>query len=54
VVLVAAAEVDAAWPLLEAPWSSLRKLGPEPTTGVAKFNGLGKVLLSLPRKFQSG
>jgi hypothetical protein len=34
--------------------SSLRKLGPEPTTGVAKFNGLGSVLLSPPRKFQSG
>lgn len=34
--------------------SSLRKLGPEPTTGVAKFSGLGSVLLSLPRKFHSG
>jgi hypothetical protein len=34
--------------------SSLRKLGPEPTTGVAKFRGLGSVLLSPPRKFQSG
>ncbi len=26
--------------------SSLRKLGPVPTTGVAKFRGLGRVLLS--------
>lgn len=35
--------------------SSLRKLGPLPTTGVAKFSGLGSVLLlSPPRKFHSG
>lgn len=34
--------------------SSLKKLGPDPTTGVAKFNGLGRVLLSPPLKFHSG
>lgn len=34
--------------------SSLKKLGPDPTTGVAKFSGLGRVLLSPPLKFQSG
>lgn len=34
--------------------SSRKKLGPDPTTGVAKFKGLGRVLLSVARKFQSG
>lgn len=42
-------------PLPPGMWvSSRRKLGPEPTTGVAKFRGLGSVLLSLPLKFHSG
>lgn len=40
--------------LLLAWWSSRKKLGPDPTTGVAKFRGLGKVLLSFARKFHSG
>lgn len=31
------------------PLSSLKKLGPVPTTGVAKLRGLGKVFESLPR-----
>lgn len=31
------------------PLSSRRKLGPVPTTGVAKLRGLGKVFESLPR-----
>lgn len=34
--------------------SSLRKLGPDPTTGVAKLRGLGRVLLLSPLKFHSG
>jgi hypothetical protein len=34
--------------------SSLKNDGPEPCTGVAKLRGLGRMLLSLPRKFQSG
>lgn len=38
------------------PPSSLKNDGPLPTTGVAKFSGLGSVLLSPPPplKFQSG
>jgi hypothetical protein len=32
--------------LTVAGTSSLRKLGPVPTTGVAKFSGLGRVLFS--------
>lgn len=40
--------------LLLVWWSSRKKLGPDPTTGVAKFRGLGKVLLSFARKFHSG
>ncbi len=52
VELTGAALDDVAWPWLLC--SSRRKLGPEPTTGVAKLRGLGRVLLSVARKFQSG
>lgn len=34
--------------------SSLKKLGPEPTTGVAKFSGLGRVLPSWFLEYKSG
>jgi hypothetical protein len=36
------------------PLSSLRKEGPDPATGVAKFRGLGNVVLLSPLKFHSG
>lgn len=38
---------------MRSPLSSRRKLGPEPTTGVAKLRGLGIVLLLVSLKFQS-
>jgi hypothetical protein len=46
--LLPAVALVAAVLLAELPASSLRKLGPEPAIGVAKFRGLGSVLLSLP------
>ena len=39
--------------VVTAVLSSLRKLGPDGPIGVAKLSGLGRVLLSVARKFQS-
>lgn len=40
--------------LTVAGTSSLKKLGPDPTTGVAKLSGLGRVLPSWFREYKSG
>jgi hypothetical protein len=50
---VAVVLLPAAAAVVVVACSSLRKLGPDGPTGVAKLSGLGMVLLSEARKFQS-